>query len=321
MTDWKPGASIKTLRQRADLIKQIRTFFEERNVLEVETPSISRFPAVDLHLDCFSIQASFGFNPGYLITSPEYHMKRLLAGGSGSIFQICKAFRREESGSRHNPEFTILEWYREGWDHWQLMEEIDSLMQLILNTAPATYLSYKDAFNNLLGIDPLSFSAKDFEAVCRQKKSVPPPDLLQPDTDKDEQLNFLMGSFIEPELGKHSPVFLHDYPASQANLAKLYQEKPGYAMRFEVYYRGVELGNGFCELTDPEIQRQRFETENQARLAMGKEELSLDHHFLDALKTGMPECAGVAMGIDRILMLALGIGDLDQIVAFSWSRA
>lgn len=321
MTDWKPGASIKTLRQRADLIKQIRVFFEERNALEVETPSISRFPAVDLHLDSFSVKGNVDSKPSYLITSPEYHMKRLLAAGSGSIFQICKAFRCDESGSRHNPEFTILEWYREGWDHWQLMEEIDSLLQLILKTTPATYLSYKEAFKTQLGIDPLSFSAKDFEGICRNKKANPPTDLLESSADRDEQLNYLMGLFIEPELGKHSPVFLHDYPASQANLARLYEEKPGYAMRFEVYYRGIELGNGFCELTDPDIQKKRFEEENQARLAMGKDALSIDHHFMNALKAGMPECAGVAMGVDRMLMLALGIESLDGIVAFSWPRA
>ncbi|MCG8337624.1 MAG: elongation factor P--(R)-beta-lysine ligase [Proteobacteria bacterium] len=321
MTDWKPGATIKTLRQRADLIKQIRAFFEKRNVLEVETPSISRFPAVDLHLDSFSVKAAFDSRTSYLITSPEYHMKRLLAAGSGSIFQICKAFRSDESGSRHNPEFTILEWYRKGWDHWQLMKEIDCLLQQILKTSPATYLSYKDAFKNHLDIDPLAFSMKDFETVCSRKKSAPPADLLRPNADRDEQLNYLMGTFIEPELGKESPLFLHDYPASQANLAKLYEDKTGYAMRFEVYYRGTELGNGFCELTDPETQQQRFEEENRARLAMGKEELAIDHNFLDALKAGMPECAGVAMGVDRMLMLALGIENLDGIVAFSWPRA
>ncbi len=321
MSTWKPGASIKNLRQRADLISQIRSFFANRNVLEVETPSISHFPAVDLHLDSFSVKAQLHSQSSYLITSPEYHMKRLLAAGSGSIFQLCKAFRSDEAGERHNPEFTILEWYREGWDHWQLMGEIDLLLQDLLKSKPADYMSYKDAFQNLLGIDPLSVTEKQFSSICRKKQVSPPKDLLGTNANKDEWLNYLMGLFIEPKLGADSPVFLHDYPSSQANLAKLYEDNSEYAMRFEVYYRGIELGNGFCELTDAHLQENRFEEENLARQSMGKEKLPIDSNFLNALKAGMPECAGVAMGVDRIVMLALDIENMDEAIAFSWPKA
>lgn len=321
MDGWKPGAAIQILRQRAELIASIRDFFLKRGVWEVETPSMSHFPAVDLHVDSFSVKTFHDSIPAYLITSPEYHMKRLLAAGSGSIYQLCKAFRCDTAGIKHNPEFTILEWYREGWDHRKLMQEIDDLLQLLLKTLPAEYLSYHDAFIRLLRVDPLLLTTDQFVALCRAQQVVPPVDLLEPEADRDERLNYLLGVFIEPELGKERPVFLIDYPASQANLAKLYQDRAGYAMRFEVYYQGIELGNGFCELTDSSVQKKRFEETNQARVKLGKEPLPIDSAFLAALAAGMPDCAGVAMGVDRMVMLALGMKEIDQVMAFSWSRA
>jgi lysyl-tRNA synthetase class 2 len=321
MDAWQPGASIQVLRQRAELIAGIRGFFHKRGVLEVETPSISHYPTVDLHLDSFTVHAAFQNHPNYLITSPEYHMKRLLASGSGSIYQLCKAFRCDEAGSKHNPEFTILEWYREGWNHWTLMQEVDDLLRTLLNTQPAEYITYQEVFAGSLKVDPLSLTRDQFAMLCREKRVTPPADLLLAETDRDERLNYLLGLFIEPGLGKERPVFLHDYPASQANLAKLNAAHPGYAMRFEVYYQGVELGNGFCELTDSAEQEKRFQEVNRARVGFGKQELPIDDTFLAALKAGMPDCAGVAMGVDRMIMLALDLAEVDRVMAFSWKRA
>ena len=263
MKSWMPGTSVETLKQRAELLCKTRAFFSNRSVLEVETPSLSRFPTLDLHLESFRSHAEFSKRPSYLITSPEYHMKRLIAAGSGSIFQICKAFRCDESGERHNPEFSILEWYRVGWDHWQLMEEIEALLDQLMHTGQAEYLSYTEAFQKYLSIDPLTITYDLFLKVCEEKDIGPPNDLLSKDTDRDEWLNYLLGLFIEPELGLEKPLFLHDYPATQANLAKLYDDKPETAMRFEVYYKGIELGNGFCELTNATLQEQRFQEETK----------------------------------------------------------
>ena len=321
MDRWEPGADLCVLKQRAEVLRKIRRFFEERRLLEVETPLISRFPAVDQHLEAFKVISEPGAPPRFLITSPEYHMKRLLAAGVESIFQLTKAFRRDEAGSHHNPEFTILEWYRKGWDHWQLMDEIDGLLQTLLHTPPAEYLSYCDAFQRILGIDPLQLSLEAFLAVCEQFDLKPPQVLTTKEADRDERLNLLLGMLIEPHLGMERPLFLHDYPASQANLARLYPERPELAMRFEVYYKGIELGNGFCELTDADFQEQRFHLENAARVRAGKEKLAIDHRFLNALQAGMPDCAGVAMGVDRIVMLCLGMENVDQVTAFSWPRA
>ncbi|MBU2510255.1 elongation factor P--(R)-beta-lysine ligase [bacterium] len=321
MTDWKPGASVDTLHQRSSLLTKIRTFFKNRNVLEVETPSISQYPTIDLHLESFSVNTNESERLRYLITSPEYHMKRLISAGSGSIFQICKAFRCDETGRNHNPEFTILEWYRVGWDHWRLMSEIELLLDLLLNSGPADYLSYCDAFQQFLDINPLLISQEQFLSICGKHGLLPPACLESESVARDEWLNYLMGFLIEPNLGKEHPVFIYDYPATQANLARIHEDNPSLALRFEVYYRGIELGNGFYELTDAKAQEKRFKDENQIRIRSGKEGLPIDNLFLSALEKGMPECSGVAMGVDRIIMLALGKTSIEEVITFNWPKS
>lgn len=321
MTPWRPGTSLDTLKRRARLLQQVRDFFSLRGVLEVETPGISRFPTLDLHLESFSVFHPDKTLQGYLITSPEYHMKRLISAGSGSIYQLCRAYRCDESGSRHNPEFTILEWYRVGWDQWQLMKEIEDLMQLLLGTNTADYISYREAFEGALSMDPFTITLERFAEICSRHTLQPPDYLLLQDTDRDEWLNFLIGFLIEPHLGRDRPVFLHSFPASQASLAKLDDDNPQCAMRFEVYFKGLELGNGFCELTDAEAQENRFREENRKRRAAGKEELAYDPRFIEALKQGMPDCSGIAMGFDRLVMLALGKHSIDEVQTFTRDRS
>ncbi len=322
MTNWKPGASIITLKKRAELLHRVREFFAKREVLEVETPSISQFPTIDLHLESFSVKIDQPDRSlSYLITSPEYHMKRLLCAGIGSIYQICKAFRREEIGEKHNSEFTIIEWYRVGWDHWKLMEEIEDLLDTMLHTGKADRLSYREMFLKFLKVPPHNVTMNVFLNLCTERNLTPPESLKNGSVSIDERLEFLMGMVIEPQLGLTKPVFIYDYPASQANLAKLYEDNPELSMRFELYYKGLELANGFCELTDAEKQENRFIKENKTRKKAGKTILPIDQLFLDAMRAGMPNCAGVALGFERIVMLALGINDIDKVMAFSWKRS
>ncbi len=316
---WQPAASIGNLKRRAQLINNIRSFFAERGVMEVETPSISRYPTLDLHLESFGVNIDSDLPPRYLITSPEYHMKRLIAAGSGSIYQICKSFRCDEVGAHHNPEFTILEWYRVGWNHLQLMEEIEGLMMQIMGTGKATRTSYREIFRSLLQLDPLEFEHKEFKTLCQKLGAKPPQDLLSESASKDECLNYLMGSYIEPQLGRDNPVFVCDFPASQASLSRIHKTDPRLSTRFEVYYKGIELGNGFYELTDAGVQEKRFRETNTLREQMGKARLHPDRSFLAALEQGMPDCAGVAMGLDRMLMLAMGQDKIERVMSFTWN--
>ena len=321
MNSWTPGASIQNLRKRAELLKCVRAFFEKRDVLEVETPAISEFPTLDLHLESIKVKTGLITQPtAYLITSPEYHMKRLLSAGSGSIFQVCKAFRADEAGFLHNPEFTLIEWYRVGWDHWRLMSEIEELLDILLQTGKAERISYPDIFKTVLDCDTKNLCLEQFHRICGNHENKPPVDLCREDIARDEWLNYLMGMFIEPKLGSERPVFIYDYPASQANLAKIYDDNPEASTRFELFYKGIELGNGFQELTDAEIQKKRFVNENRLRKETGKKELPIDYRLISALQSGMPDCAGIALGFDRVLMLALNEKKLDNVTAFSWNR-
>lgn len=321
MSNWLPSASLDILKQRAELLRKTRIFFEQRDILEVETPTISRFPTLDLHLEPFSLKTHPEQSVRYLITSPEYQMKRLLAAGTDSIFQICKAFRRDESGHQHNPEFTMMEWYRVGWDHWQLMEEVEELLDELLDCGKADRMSYAEAFSRFLNLDPFSLTLEDFLDFCAKSKVIPPAYLKKKDNCRDEWLIFLAGMFIEPKLGLDRPVFIHDYPSTQANLAKIYPENPELAMRFELFFQGMELGNGFCELTDSVQQKKRFYHENQLRNKSGKMELPVDVSLLAALEQGLPDCAGVALGLDRIVMLKTGKKTIDDVITFPWNRS
>ncbi|WP_394176554.1 elongation factor P--(R)-beta-lysine ligase [Thalassotalea litorea] len=321
---WQPSATIETLKARADFIAQIRLFFAQRQVMEVETPALSQATVTDIHLQSFATELAANVSSSshqqalYLQTSPEFSMKRLLAAGSGPIYQICKAFRNEEQGRFHNPEFTMLEWYRPGFDHRQLMTEIDELMQRLLATKPAQVMTYQQAFMETLNIDPLTSSCDGLKQVISKHQLM--ADWLENETDEDTLLQFIFNSLIEPVIGQDRPCFVYHFPASQAALAKLDPEDNRVARRFELYYRNMELANGFDELTDANEQKQRFEQDNCQRQARNLATRPIDKRLLAALQQGLPDCAGVAIGIDRLLMLKLDKSHINQVLSFDLSR-
>jgi lysyl-tRNA synthetase class 2 len=319
---WQPGASIHTLRQRSKYLAMIRGFFAERDVLEVETPQLAKHAVTDPHL--FSFETEF-VGPGnarglslFLQTSPEYAMKRLLCAGSGSIYQICKAYRNEEAGRLHNPEFTLLEWYRLGFNHFDLMDEMAELLVLVLGCQLPRRLSYQQAFRHYLDIDPLEATLSQLQERVRDLGIV---DFATQETDPDVLLQLLFSHCIEPQIGQQSPCMIYHFPASQAALARIHVEDPRVAERFEVYYKGIELANGFHELADADEQRKRFEQDNAKRKILGYPPVIADETLLQALQRGLPDCAGVALGIDRLLMLAMDVANIDAAQAFSLSRA
>ncbi len=323
--DWQPTASLANLQLRAQVLRTIREFFVKRNVLEVETPLLSHATVTDIHLHSL---ATAYHQPGesntfgecfYLQTSPEFAMKRLLAAGSGSIYQICKAFRDQEKGRQHNGEFTILEWYRPGFDHHQLMDEMDQLLQTVLSVSAAQRLSYAQAFQHYLAIEPHGANVNALQQ-CAQQHGIDVVVGLAHD-DRDAYLSLLMTHLIEPQLGQQAPTFIYDYPVSQAALAKIRQGEPSVAERFEVYVKGVELANGFHELTDSAEQRHRFEADLQQRREKDLPKVVMDERLLAALKHGLPACAGVALGIDRLVMLAAQSHALDNVMSFTMINA
>jgi lysyl-tRNA synthetase class 2 len=321
-TLWQPSASIEVLKHKAKIISEIRRFFAQRQVLEVDTPSLSQACVSDVHLHSFSTTltgpAAPHSLPLYLQTSPEFHMKRLLAAGSGCIYQIAKAFRNEEAGRIHNPEFTMLEWYRLGFDHFDLMDEIDVLLEQVLAWQPAERLSYVEAFERHLGINPLNATQAEF---IESAKAFNVADLVAQETNRDTILQLLFSYAVEPKIGQQRPCFVYHFPASQAALAKISAQDPQVAERFELYYQGVELANGFHELTDASEQAQRFAKDQRVRAAQGLAPAQIDQRFLAALSAGLPACAGVALGIDRLLMLALDEQHLAAVQSFSIERA
>jgi lysyl-tRNA synthetase class 2 len=319
---WQPDASIALLKQRAQIIMAIRGFFADKEVMEVETPALSQATVTDLHLACFSTTfVGPGFSQGktlHLQTSPEYAMKRLLAAGSGSIFQISKAFRNEEAGRFHNPEFTLLEWYRLGFDDFALMAEVDELLQLVLVTGKAEQLSYQGAFLKYLNIDPLDTTIEALHQVLANHGLA---DVVGESDDQDMCLQLLFSQLIEPKIGQDIPCFVYHFPASQASLAKLNTQDTRVARRFELYFKGIELANGFDELTDADEQLRRFNEDNTKRIIAGKSANDIDTNFIDALRAGLPDCAGVALGIDRLIMLATDQHSIERVLSFSLQRA
>ena len=317
---WQPTASIDVLRQRAGIIARIRQFFQQRQVLEVETPLLARHSVTDPYMNALT-----GDNPSgqpenyYLQTSPEYAMKRLLAAGSGPVFEITKAFRGGERGSRHNPEFTLLEWYRPGFDHGQLMTEVEELVGMVLSVdTPFIRMSYRQMFQHYLHIDPHVIACEELEALAHKHI-----DLQMHSDNKDDWLNLLLAEMIEPQLGSEQPVFIYDYPASQSALAKTAIDEAGalIAQRFELYVGGLELANGYFELTDTEELETRFRYDQAQRLAMEREPVASDIYLLDAMTEGLPSCAGVALGVDRLIMLALDKSTISDVIAFPSDRA
>ncbi|MBV7405971.1 elongation factor P--(R)-beta-lysine ligase [Enterobacter sp. ENT03] len=319
---WQPSASIPNLLKRAAKIAEIRRFFADRGVLEVETPCMSQATVTDVHL--FPFETRFvgpGHSQGmdlYLMTSPEYHMKRLLVAGCGPVFQLCRSFRNEEMGRHHNPEFTMLEWYRPHYDMYRLMNEVDDLLQQVLECPPAESLSYQQAFQRHLEIDPLSADKQQLRDVAAKLDL---SNIADTEDDRDTLLQLLFTMGVEPHIGKDRPAFVYHFPASQASLAQISTEDHRVAERFEVYFKGLELANGFHELTDAREQQLRFEQDNRKRAARGLPQQPIDVNLLEALKVGMPDCSGVALGVDRLIMLALGAETLSEVIAFTVDRA
>jgi lysyl-tRNA synthetase class 2 len=316
--DWQPGAALGNLRERARILQRLRAFFAARGVWEVETPTLSvaalSSPAIDSFVTRYIGPGHAAGVNLYLHTSPEFAMKRLLAAGSGPIYQLGKVFRQGEAGRRHNPEFTLLEWYRPGFDHHQLMDEVEALVAPILGLAGrAQRLSYREAFVRFAGLDPLQATIGELREAA-QRLGI---EGVEAGEERDTWLDLILSHRIEPLLGVEGLCFLTDYPASQAALARLRPDNPAVAERFELYYRGVELANGFHELGGGTEQRRRFESELAQRAAQGRESPPLDERLLAALEAGLPDCAGVALGVDRLVMLALGARSLEEVIAFT----
>ena len=319
---WQPSADIETLQERAVIIRRIREFFYARDVMEVETPSLSAASVTDVHLVTFSTEfvgpGHAGGLPLYLQTSPEFAMKRLLAAGSGAIFQLCKAFRNEEAGSHHNPEFTMLEWYRPGFDEFALMDEMDELMQLVLGVESAERLTYQQAFMNALGVDPLTADISTLQQLATEQGFA---DIAANETHRDTLLQLLFCMKVEPTIGQEKPCFVYHFPASQAALAQICQHDQRVAGRFELYFKNMELANGFNELTNGKEQAARFSEDNQYREANGLKQVPMDERLIAALEHGLPQCAGVALGIDRLIMLATNKQKIKDVLAFDVERA
>jgi elongation factor P--(R)-beta-lysine ligase len=315
---WRPTASLDALRRRAAMLRAARDFFAERSVLEVETPILSAAAVSDPQIESLFTRVA-GMGTFHLGTSPEYPMKRLLAAGSGDIYQVCKVFRDAERGRWHNPEFTLLEWYRLGFDDTALMTEVEALIGSLL--APrqlerADRLSYSAALQRHAGVDAhrasddeLTDAAIRHGIVCRAE------------LDRDAKLDLLMGLVVGPRLGVERPCFICDYPASQASLARLKPGTPPVAARFELYLDGVELANGFHELTNAGEQRARFIQDLSVRRARGQIQPPADENLLSALAAGLPDCAGVALGFDRLVAIALGAPRLADAMAFTIDNA
>jgi lysyl-tRNA synthetase class 2 len=320
---WRPSAALSALRARARLLAELRAFFAERGVLEVETPILSAAANPDPAVEPLQLDADLtgtGARRWYLQTSPEFPMKRLLAAGSGPIYQVCKVLRADERGRRHHPEFSMLEWYRPGFSLDDLLEEVAGLVRRLLGRPqlPMARLRYRDLFVERLGVDPWTATAAELQAVAQ---ALGIADARRLDLDIDGWLDLLLSHSLEPALGRDGLTFVCDYPPSQAALARVLPGPPPVARRFELYLAGMELANGFDELLDVGEQRRRFSDDQARRAAQGRDPLAMDGRLLAALNAGLPSCAGVALGLDRLLMCALGAEHIDAVLAFPAERA
>lgn len=318
--DFRPTASWKNLRLRAELLRRLREFFSGHGFLEVETPILSADTVVDRHLDPLPVS---GDTPGpgrlWLQTSPEFSMKRLLAAGGEAIYQVTKAFRQGECGPLHNPEFTMVEWYRVGDGPAEGMELLGNLCHTLLDRGPAEIITYGEAFDRYVGIDPHSAGNDELAAVV-QSRSVGVPESLGAD-DHDGWLDLLLVECVQPHLGIGRPTILCDYPAGQAALARIRPGEPSVAERFELFVSAVELANGYHELLDPVELRARNARNNALRLADGKPALPEQSRLLAAMDSGLPAATGVALGFDRLVMLAAGADHINQVIPFPIDRA
>jgi len=325
--DWRPSAEIATLRERARLIAEVRRFFAERDVWEVETPVLGHGGSTEVHLASLSAEAltPAGRERLWLQTSPEFAMKRLLAAGSGPIFQLARSFRDGEVGRRHNLEFTMLEWYRPGMGLEALIDETAALVAQVLGRGagdkpgPLRRRRYRELFREGLGIDPFTVPLEALRRLAGERGG-----LSMADSDRDGCLDLLMSFVIEPGLGRDGIDVVVDYPASQAALARHHRDPEDgarVASRFELYLGGLEIANGYDELTDAAEQRARFTEDNAARRALGLAEVAVDERLLAALTSGLPAGSGVALGLDRLIQLALGKESVAEVMAFATPRA
>ncbi|MBU2871001.1 elongation factor P--(R)-beta-lysine ligase [Colwellia sp. E2M01] len=324
--NWQPTMTWENAQKRADVISTVREFFKERNVLEVETPALSQGTVTDVYLDALTCQYNFLAGSSdqqsdtlFLQTSPEFHMKRLLASGYGCIYQIAKAFRHEEFGRHHNPEFTMLEWYRIGFNQFNLINEVSDLLKSVLGCSEPLITSYQNIFLDKISMDPLTSTFEELiQFLAEQEKSA---DWLTEINDKDLVLQFIFTEIIEPQIGLNAPQFVYNFPVAQASLAKVNEDDSRVAERFECYFKGIELANGFNELTDAAEQLKRFEQDNVKRTEQGLPTRPIDENFIAALTYGLPQCSGVALGIDRLVMLASNAKEISEVQSFCVDKA
>lgn len=316
---WEPTAPLAVLRLRARLLGRARRFFDERGVLEVETPLLGTATVTDPQIE--SVRATLGGEAYYLQTSPELFMKRLLAAGHGPIFQIAKAFRDGERGRRHNPEFTLVEWYRPGLDHHALMNEVDAFLQEVLGAAPATRETYEAIFHRHVGLSPHQASARELEARATSLGLPPLGPGVAGGLSREDWLNLLMAHVIEPSAGLRAPHFVYDFPLGLEAMARIRPDTPPVAERFEVLFQGMELANGYHELTNASEQRERFLRELEERNRGNRPPVPADERMLDALERGLPPSSGVALGFDRLVMIAANTKSIRSALSFSIDRA
>lgn len=309
---------LSILRDRSTMLAAARQFFYDRGLTEVDCPLITREASVDAHIDLITTNHSTGKR--FLHSSPEYGMKRLLVDGIGDIFQLAHVFRQEETGSKHNPEFMMAEWYRLGFTFEEMINETLEFMRVFLDNVPSSVITYQEAFLRYADIDPFKSDEKELLSILR-KHNIPLYNGVEQEN-KDNLLNLILGMLIEPNLGENELVALAYYPSTQAALAKTQLRPEGLvAERFEVYYHGIELANGYHELADSKEQRKRLAVANLERLALGKETLPPDEEFLKALERGLPDSCGVAVGVDRLMMLRHNKREISEIMPFGWHEA
>lgn len=315
---WKPTAKVETLRERAKLIKKIREFFYERNVLEVDTPTLCSASVTDPHIESFITNyVSHGETKDFFLqTSPESALKRLLAAGIGDVYQIAHAYRNSEFGQKHNPEFTMLEWYRVDKDYMYLLEEVDVFLQYILKTETATIISYKELFRQILDINPLKSTFYQLEELVIEKNILKKEQLIG--FNKKDLLDIIFSHLIEPKIGLDKPIAVYDFPEelSAMSTIKTVDGDSKVAMRFEFYYKGYELANGYNELRDADEQLERFKLDIEQRKDNNLLIPKIDYKLISALEHGLPKCTGVAIGLDRIVMLALNCKNIKDVIAF-----
>jgi lysyl-tRNA synthetase class 2 len=322
---FRPSADWKNLRLRAELLRRLRAFFDQRGFLEVETPILSSDTVVDRHLDPFAVLDGDG-SPGsgagrrlWLQTSPEFAMKRLLAAGGEAIYQVTRAFRQGEQGPLHNPEFTIVEWYRAGDGMPEGIQLLSELCEGLLAGGPAERISYREAFECHVEVDPHAAPTEALAQAARRRGVASPASLRR--DDRDGWLDLLLVECVQPRLGHQRPAILYDYPASQAALARVRPGHPSLAERFELFVSGIELANGYHEMVDPDELRRRNAQANALREADGRERLPEKSRLVRAMEAGLPAATGVALGFDRVVMLAAGASRLDEVMAFPLDRA